>query len=219
MRKYISVMALVLFVSAQVLAQQGSNLYDLPSPYERYTHYLATARVTAAVPIGAFADNYIDRSSAQNYSLSLEWILRSNLSVGGEVGKNFFQQRLPRQMYQLGEQEVSAVQTRTLTQYPIQGFVNYHFAGSGAMVRPYVHLSAGGSFVDYTLYWGNLADQQQKFAFTYGVGAGTKVLFKRDGSVGMDLRVKYTQTPYNYDYITSGISALNGSIGLFYRWW
>ncbi|GAB3181724.1 hypothetical protein GCM10027291_51500 [Telluribacter humicola] len=214
-----SIVALVLVTSAQVLAQQGSNLYDLPSPYERYTHYLATARVGAAIPIGAFADEYIDKASVQNYSLSVEWILRNKFSVGGEVGQNYFQQRLPRQLYQLGEQEVSAVQTRTLTQYPIQGFVNYHFSGPGAMVRPYVQLSAGGSFVDYTLYWGNLSDQQQKFSFTYGVGAGTRVLFKRDGSMGVDLRVKYSQTPFSYDYVTSGIPALNASVGLFYRWW
>ncbi|HEV7349514.1 hypothetical protein [Telluribacter sp.] len=219
MKRYSLILVLFLLTVVEVHAQQGPNLYSLPSPYERYTHYLATARVSAGVPIGAFAEGYIDKVSAQNYSLSLEWVLRNNLSIGGEVGQNYFQQRLPRQTYQMGDQEISAVQTRTLTQYPFLGFVNYHFARSGAMFRPYVQVSAGASLVDYTLYWGNLSDQQQKFAFSYGLGAGSKILFKRDGSFGADLRVKYNHTPLNYDYVTNGVSAINASVGLFYRWW
>jgi hypothetical protein len=33
------------------------------------------------------------------------------------------------------------------------------------------------------------------------------------------VRVKYDGTAYKYDYIDKGISSVNGSIGLFYRWW
>jgi hypothetical protein len=210
---------LALLSTGPLLAQRTTDLYSLPSPYERYAHYLATVRIMGAVPMGTFANSYIDQLSLRNYSLSVEWVLRNQLSVGGEVGQHQFQQRLPRQTYQVGDQEISAVQTRTLAQYPVQGFVNYHFAGPDAMLRPYVQASAGGSFVDYTLYWGNLSDQRQKLAFTYGLGAGARVLFKRDGSVGADLRVKYLNTPFSYDYVPSGISSVNASVGLFYRWW
>ncbi|GAB2772519.1 hypothetical protein GCM10027275_14270 [Rhabdobacter roseus] len=217
--KYAKLWILVLLFSGAARAQDATNIYSMPSPFDRYSHYLATGRVTAAIPIGTFADQYIDKTSLENYSLSVEWIFQGALSAGGEVGYAYFQTRLPRQVYQLDGQDVSAVQTRTLTQYPIQGFVNYHLAGRSAIVRPYVHLSAGGSFVDYSLFYGNLADQQQKFQFAYGAGLGSKFLFKKDGSLGADLRVKYSQTALNYDYVTKGISSINASFGLFYRWW
>ena len=205
------------FISAR--AQEAPKLYTLPSPFERYTHYLATARFGGAVPIGSFSSGYIDKSSFKNYSISLEWVFRNNISVGGEIGSSYFQKRIPRAVYQGSDETISAVQTRTLSQNPLQVFANYHFLAKTSSIQPYVQLSAGVSFIDYTVYYGSLAQQQQKVAPAYGVGVGSKFMFKKDGSFGLDVRAKYEGTSFKYDYIDKGTSSVNGSIGIFYRWW
>lgn len=199
--------------------EQAPKLYTLPSAFDRYTHYQVTARYTAAIPLGSFSTNYIDKTSFENYSIALEWVFQNAFSVGGEIGYSFFKKRIPRAIYPTENGEISAIQTRTMTQYPIQAFANYHFAGKNSAIQPYVHISAGASILDYTLYYGSLADQQQKIRPTYGIGVGSKFLFKKDGNFGADIRVKYQGTSFDYEYVDKGVSSLNTSIGLFYRWW
>jgi hypothetical protein len=219
MKKLIfAVLLLAAFTAAR--AQEAPRLYTLPSPFERYTHYLATLRFTGAMPIGSFADSYIDKPSFRNYSLSLEWVLReSPLSIGGEIGSGSFKKRLPRAIYESGDETLSAVQTRTLTQYPVQLFVNYHFLPKSSTVQPYAQISGGIGIMDYTVYYGSLAEQKQKVAPAYGIGLGSKFLFRKDGAFGADVRVKYEGTTLKYKYIEKGTSTVNASIGLFYRWW
>ncbi|MCE7061191.1 hypothetical protein [Dyadobacter sp. CY343] len=208
------------FLPAYAQQQEAPKLYTLPSPFERYTHYLATARVMGAVPLGSFADSYIDKSSFRNASISIEWVLRNSpFSIGGEIGSTYFQKRIPRTLYQNGEGTISAVQTRTLSQYPVELFGNYHFLRKTSMIQPYVQVSGGISILDNVLYYGTLSSQHQKIAPKYGIGLGSKFLFKKDGAVGVDVRVKYDGTAYKHDYIEKGVSSVNGSIGLFYRWW
>lgn len=218
--KRIIIIALFLAGVLPAFAQEKPKLYTIASPFERYTHYLATARFMGAVPMGSFKDNYIDKSSFQNFSLSIEWILRNSpLSVGGEIGSTYFEKRVPRDLYEGQEGTISAVQTRTISQYPVELFANYHFLPKTSRVQPYVQISGGASILDYTVYYGSLSSQNQKIRPKYGIGAGSKFFFKKDGSFGVDVRVKYDGTAYKYDYIDKGISSVNGSIGVFYRWW
>ncbi len=218
--KRIIIIALFLGSVLPALAQEKPKLYTIASPFERYTHYLATARFMGAVPMGSFKDNYIDKTSFQNFSLSIEWVLRNSpLSVGGEIGSTYFEKRVPRALYEGQEGTISAVQTRTVSQYPVELFANYRFLPRNSQVQPYVQISTGASILDYTVYYGTLSTQDQKVRFKYGIGAGSRFLFKKDGGWGVDVRVKYDGTAYKYDYIDKGISSVNGSIGLFYRWW
>jgi hypothetical protein len=217
--RYIHLFLTFLAFSMDVQAQDKPKLYTLQSPYERYNYGLATLRLTGAQPIGDFSTNYIDKFSLENYSLSLESVRQNKVSYGGELGYSFFNKRLPRELFSTEGQDISAVQTRTLSQYQLHGFVNYHFTNSNDRIRPYVHLSAGGGMVDYVLYYGTLADQKKKFQLGYGLGIGSKFLLKPDGPIGIDVRVKYNYTALKYDYVEKGISSLNASVGLFYRWW
>ena len=220
MKKIIIIALFVIGGFSSYAQEPAPKLYTLPSPFERYTHYLATARLMGAVPLGSFSDNYIDKASFQNYSISIEWVLRNSpISVGGEIGSTYFEKRIPRAFYQNAEETLSAVQTRTISQYPVEIFGNYHFLPKTSTIQPYVQLSGGVSILDYTLYYGNLATQDQKVRPKYGIGLGSKFLFKRDGAFGVDVRVKYDGVSYKHEYIDKGISSVNGSIGLFYRWW
>jgi outer membrane protein W len=219
MKKLIIAAFLLAGLTPAFAQEPAPKLYTLPSPYDRYVHYQVTARLTGAVPLGSFKSDYIDKASFENYSIALEWVLQNSFSLGGEIGYSYFKQRLPRALYVSGEQTVSAVQTRTMSQYPIQVFANYHFLGKESSIQPYVQISGGASILDYTVYYGSLTDQKQKVRPTYGIGVGSKFLFKKDGSFGADVRVKYAGTSFKYDYLTSGVSSLNTSVGLFYRWW
>ena len=169
--------------------------------------------------MGAFSSDYIDKTTIRNYSVALDWILQKPFSIGLEVGKTQYSKTMPRELYEQDGKEISAVQTRTLSLMPIQGVVSYYFAGTNAIIRPYVQAAVGGDLLDYTLYYGNLADQKQSIKLTYGAAAGAKFLFKKDGNFGADLRVKYNQTALNYDYIEKGVGQVSATVGLFYRWW
>lgn len=215
---FFAAMLATLFTTVQ--AQDAPKLYTLPSPFERYTHFLATARMSGAVPVGSFSNSFIDKSSLRNFSISIEWVLRNSpISIGAELGSSYFQKRLPRALYENGDETLSAVQTRTFTQNPLQLYVNYHFLNKSSMIQPYAQLSGGISVVDYSLYYGSLIEQKQKVAPAYGIGLGSKFLFKKDGSFGADVRVKYEGTTFKHGYLDKGTSTVNGSVGIFYRWW
>ena len=209
----------MLLLQIAAVAQVKPKLYTLASPFERYSYYLATFRYTGAIPMGDLANNYIDASSFRNFSASMEWVMPNRVSIGGEIGSNYFNKRMPRTVIETTAGTVSAVQTRTLSQFPIQAFANYHFQDKNARIQPYIQLSGGISMLDYSLYYGSLADQYQKIKPTYGIGVGSKFIFKQDGAWGADIRLKYQATPVKYDYIENTASSLNASIGIFYRWW
>ena len=217
--KFLTTSLVFVCLSLSALAQQKPQLYNLPTPFERYSHYNLTVRGGAALPMGTFSSNYIDKTTLRNYSVALDWIFQKPVSIGLEVGKTQYSNTMPRAIYNQGGQEISAVQTRTLSLMPIQGVVSYYFAGTNATIRPYVQAAVGGDLLDYTLYYGNLADQKQSIKLTYGAAAGAKFLFKKDGNFGADLRVKYNQTALNYDYIDKGVGQVSATVGLFYRWW
>lgn len=208
-----------LIMSTPLFAQQKPQLYNIPSPFDRYTHYNVTLRGGAAIPMGQFSSDYIDKTTLENYSIGLDWVLQSPISVGAEVGYSFFTEKMPRAIYEIGGRDVSAVQTRTISLVPIQGTLSYHLGAPNAPIRPYAQVAVGGALVDYSLYYGNLATQEQSFKFSYGAVIGTKVLFKKDGSLGADIRLKYNNTPIEFDYIQNGVGQLNATVGLFYRWW
>jgi hypothetical protein len=214
---HIALMLAGIGITAQ--AQTKPQLYSESSPYERYSHYTATLRGGAGIPVGPFASGYVDKLTLENYALSVDWILQRPVSIGLEAGHTFFSKKLPRTIYSIEGQDISAVQTRTIKLMPIQGVVSFYMGSPAAAIRPYVQLAAGGSLLDYSLYYGSLANQQQSLKFTYGAAIGSRFLFKRDGSVGADLRVKYNQTALNFDYIDQGIGQVNATVGLFYRWW
>ncbi|QRR03723.1 hypothetical protein [Dyadobacter sandarakinus] len=218
--KRIIAAVLLMLGGGQAFAQDAPKLYTVASPFDRYTHYVVTGRFTGAVPLGAFSKDYIDKTSFQNASISLEWVFRNApVSIGGEIGSYYFEKRLPRTVYDNGDETISAVQTRTLSQYPVEVFANYLLLPKTSSVQPYVQVSGGISILDHTVYYGSLSSQNQKVAPRYGIGVGSRFLFRKDGSFGADVRVKYSGTAYKFEEITKGISSVNGSIGLFYRWW
>ena len=201
-------------------AQSVGNLYQLESPYQRYTHNLLTVRWAGSAPLGSITDGYVDKASYKNYAITLEWIFRDMpLSAGIGTGKYQFEQRYPRAIYTLGENEVSAVKTSTFSAVPLNGFLKYHFLGTNTQFSPYVQATLGAHFNNYIDYYGTLGDQKKQTTFAYGGAVGLKFFVKKDGPWGIDAAIHYDKNTFKYGYITDGVGTLSGTIGIFYRWW
>ena len=217
---FLAFTALCCLCCSSVIAQDNPQLYKLHSPFERYRHNSITLKGVGAMPLGELSNEYIDQSSFKNFSIALEWIFpTSPFSAGIEISKAYFEKRLERDLYRSTDWDISAVQTRTLSLTPIQGFVRYNTAPVNATIQPYLQVNAGVTAVNYILYLGSLADQYQKLRLGYGAGIGSKILFKKQGKLGADVSVHYRGSSFNYGYLEKGASHLSGSVGIFYRWW
>ena len=84
--KFLTTSLVLVCLSLSAWAQQKPQLYNLPTPFERYSHYNLTVRGGAAIPMGAFSSDYIDKTTLRNYSVALDWILQKPFSIGLEVG-------------------------------------------------------------------------------------------------------------------------------------
>ena len=220
--KFVILSITVLYAShaaAQQSPTASKSLYQLPSPYERFSHFQLTPRVGGARPVGGLADQYIASAAFPTLTLAMEWVQPKRISVGLELGTYSFDKRLSRALYEFDNQQISAVQTRTLRSSFAQGTASYHFASPTASFRPYVQAGIGVELIDYTLYWGGMATSDERFRLSIKPAVGLRYLLSKEGHLGLDARIHYTHTPYAFDYIQDSINTLQFSLGLVYRWW
>lgn len=221
--KWIGVLVGVMGFAVSVLGQQvidRSQLFKRESPYERYTTYRVSLTGGLGLAAGTFS-GYMDKTTLRNYTLGLDFVFpKNNLSLGVSVGSQYFQNRLPRQVYNFDGQDVSAVQTRTFVAYPLIVTGSYHIGKVNSLVRPYVQAGLGGAYAELTNYWGTIPTGDNGFRFVAQAGAGVRVLFKKTGNVGLELGANYQHIPFIVE--SEGVkdaSTFNVRAGLFYRWW
>lgn len=187
------------------------------STYSRYVTFNGSLRYGLGLPMGT-SRNYIDKLSPTNVIATMEWQFPQRFSLGLQTGYQYSQQRLPRAVYDLGDQTISAVQTRTLTITPAMATASYYFADPAAAVRPYVQLAGGGAFVNYTNFYGILTDENKKFAGAIAPAIGVKVFGKREGGLGGEVQAQYQNVFYKYNEI-SNAQNLMLSAGLTFRFY
>ena len=200
--------------------QPRANAYNLiqQSTYDRYVTFNASLRYGVGVPMGTQRD-YISAISPANAILTMEWQFPQRFSLGLQTGYQYSQQRLSRQLTTFTSGEtISAVQTRTLTMTPVMATAAYYFSGPAAPIRPYVQLAGGGAFVNYTNFYGTLADADKKFAGAIAPAIGVKVFGKREKGLGGEVQAQYQNVFYKYNEI-NGAQNLLLSAGLTYRFY
>lgn len=206
---------------AQGIPDEPRNAYNLmrESTYNRYVTFNASLRYGVGLPLGTQRD-YISQLSPANALVAMEWQFPQNFSLGLQSGYQYSQQRLPRAVYSLPEsgEDISAVQTRTLTVTPVLASAAYYFSDPAAPIRPYVQLAGGGAFVNYTNFYGNLADQDKRFAGMIAPAVGVKVFGKREKGLGGEIQAQYQNAFYKYNEL-SNPSNLMLSAGLTYRFY
>lgn len=217
--KRIPALLLLLALTTVAQAQYRNEPNDVfASTFDRYVTFSLAARYGVAIPLGGQKD-YIDRVSPANLALEGEWLFPQHFSVGIKTGYQYNQQRLGRQVYEFGDQSISAVQTRTLSVIPAMVSASYYFAQNSAAIRPYVQVAGGGAFVDYTNYFGTLADQQTGFKGAIAPAIGLKFYGQREQKFGAEIQAQYQNVFFNYDLLKNSSPSLMLSAGIVYRWY
>lgn len=218
MKRIIALVALLTFATV-VQAQNRNESSDvLASIFDRYVTFSLSARYGVAMPLGG-QKGYIDRISPANLALEGEWLFPQRFSIGIKTGYQYNQQRRDRQVYELGDESVSAVQTRTLTVIPAMVSASYYFAQNSAAIRPYVQVAGGGAFVDYTNFYGVLAVQETGFKGVIAPAIGLKFYGQRDKKFGAEIQAQYQNVFFSYDLLRNSSPSLMLSAGIVYRWY
>lgn len=213
---------------AQIQPQPGNpdygkgteqNTFNLiqQSTYNRYVTFNGAVKYGVGLPMGS-SRNYIDKLSPANVLLTMEWQFPQQFSLGLQTGYQYSQQRLPRAVYQLGDESISAVQTRTLTITPVMATAAYYFTDPAAAIRPYVQIAGGGAFVNYTNFYGTLSDADKIFAGAIAPAIGLKVFGKREGGLGGEVQAQYQSVFYKYNEINNAQNLML-SAGLTFRFY
>lgn len=213
----IALMALTTTTWAQYRNDNSDN-NGFPSPYQEYVTFNIAARYGVAFPMGG-TQGYIDKVSPTNFALEGEWLFPRRFAIGIKTGYQYNKQRLDRQVYDYGDQSISAVQTRTLSVIPAMVSLSYYFADNAAALRPYVQMAGGGAYVDYTNYFGTLADQSNGFKGAIAPAIGVKYYGKREQGLGAEIQAQYQNIFFNYDLLKNSAPSLMISAGISYRFY
>ncbi|AQG77895.1 hypothetical protein [Spirosoma montaniterrae] len=221
--KRFSFFILLAWLSADAWAQRSpdySNIFE--SPFNRYVTFNIAARYGVAMPLGG-QKTYIDAVSPANLALEGEWLFPQRFSLGIKTGYQYSQQRLGRQVVSFSEgnlgQDISAVQTRTLTIIPAMASLSYYFAENAAALRPYVQMAGGAAHVNYSNFFGSLVDQQTGFRGAIAPAVGVKYYGKREQGFGAEVQAQYQHVFFNYDRLPNSAPSLMLSAGIVYRFY
>ncbi|GAB3253977.1 hypothetical protein GCM10027347_14080 [Larkinella harenae] len=185
--------------------------------YNRFVSGRITAFYGASLPLGSLP-NYIDKTGGRNFSVAVEAMFPGRFSVGGRIGHQYISERLPRQTYSFDDgSDISAVQTRTLTVVPLMAIGSVYLNDIHATVRPYLQLGAGGAYVDYTKYYGTLADQKTGVRTAVAPAIGAKFQFGKNNNFGGELQAQYQNVFFKYNELNNSANLML-SVGLSYRW-
>ena len=220
MKPIITLFALLALTTTAWAQYKNDNTGDnaFPSPYQQYVTFNISARYGVAFPLGG-QQGYINRTSPTNLAIDGEWLFPRRFSIGLKTGYQYSQQRFDRQVYQYDDQAISAVQTRTLSVIPAMLSLSYYFADNAAAIRPYVQFAGGGAFVNYTNYFGTLADQVHGFKGAIAPAIGLKYYGKREQGLGAEIQAQYQNVFFNYDLLKNSAPSLMLSAGISYRFY
>ena len=215
----ITALLILLALTTTAQAQYRNESGDaFSSTFDRYVTFSLSARYGVAMPLGG-QKGYIDQLSPANLALEGEWLFPQRFSIGIKTGYQYNQQRLGRQVADVGDQAVSAVQTRTLTVIPAMVSASYYFAENSAAIRPYVQVAGGGAFVDYTNFYGTLADQNSGFKGAIAPAIGLKYYGQREKKFVAEIQAQYQNVFFKYDLLRNSSPSLMLSAGIVYRWY
>lgn len=153
------------------------------------------------MPVGDFK-SFIGNTSFKGFNGAVMYPLNNQLSVGLGVSYNNFNQKYPRQVYNTGDGNISAVVTNAVEVTPVMAKATYSFLNS-AMVRPYVGAGAGFNFISYSQYLGEFPENKSAFKPAVGADAGVNIPFGKTKSAGLNLGVDFNYLPFNYNDIKS----------------
>jgi|JI10StandDraft_1071094.scaffolds.fasta_scaffold63035_4 opacity protein-like surface antigen len=157
----------------------------------------ATVTYNMSMPLNADFKDYINKTSYRGAQVAVLYDLKSHLRVGLQVSFNDFYERLPREVYQLGDgSHISAVLTNTLQYTPVLAKAEYSFLPN-RRIRPYAGVGLGAGFINFEQYVGEFPSRQMKIKAAFSVAAGVNIPVTTRGDYKISIGTSYMMSPYN----------------------
>jgi outer membrane protein W len=174
-----------------------------------------TIGYTGGYTIGGI-NNFIKNKNFDGITIDGRYFVKDNVSIGFATGWSSFKNELPRQIYQIDNGEISAVQTRYLRNIPLLVSAHYYFAKEGAKVIPYVGGGLGAFLITYEKWYGTFPNASNNW--TFGVRPEAGVYVPVTEKVWINANVRYNYGIYNHEEITN-FSYAEGMLGVGFYFW
>nr|WP_294906203.1 P44/Msp2 family outer membrane protein [uncultured Lacibacter sp.] len=198
--KYILLFIGIVTATATVHAQQGLSKISI----QQSTH----------LPVGSLK-GFIEKPSLRGGSVSYQYFVTDQLSLGLMAGYSDLYQKKDRQNYVVGETEVSAVKSHSLQTTPFLLTAGYNKVKEGSTIQPYANLGVGAAFISYEEWYGTLVDDAGGLKFSVAPEIGTRIAFNKYSLSGIDLSVRYNFTAFQYNDVKN-LQTVSLNLGLFF---
>jgi outer membrane protein W len=166
---------------------------------------------SVGVPMGSLSD-HTSQVSGRGMDLEYQKFIKTNISVGVNLGYNVFYEAMPYGSYTSGTATLTGYQYRYNNLFPMLVNGQYHLNSSGA-VKPYVGLGIGTMYSLRNTDMGLWTVEEDNWHFLLSPEAG--ILFKLSDMASLKLNAKYDNA-FSTDS-ADGFANLNFNIGFVFH--
>jgi hypothetical protein len=172
-----------------------------------------TFNYSPSLPTATLKD-FIDKPSWISFRVDFMNDIKNQWSAGFGLGYTRFYDRLPRTVFQEGNNDISAVQTRQIELIPLLAKATY-VNKSNPAVHFYAGVGMGIGFVSYDKLWGVYEDSNNKtsFRFCFEPVVGAFIRPGKNSRVRIHTGLSYMLVPYESSDINN-ISYLALNLGI-----
>ena len=156
-----------------------------------------------SVPLGETSD-YIGNTSFRGASFEGRAFLNDNISVGGYIGWNVFDETKHNADYSGQGVDVHGTQFRFLNLLPIQVIGHYYLGGDFEKITPYVGLGAGTTHSLQRVEIGLVAFENNNWHLSFSPEVG--VYIPINYNVGFNVSARYDYAVKSNDYTYSNLT-------------
>jgi hypothetical protein len=179
------------------------------------TNHAASFNETVAVawdvnfPIN---NKFVNATSYKGIKLEFRRMIKSDLSMGFEVGSNTYDQYSPRKTYQL---QNGAITTDLYTYiYTLPLALNvYHYFNVSKMVTPYIGLALGATYSQQKIYYNTYVSDDENWGFLVRPELGAIIKFQEGMGILVGARYSYS-TNTESSFKINGLQSFGLQLGL-----
>jgi outer membrane protein W len=161
-------------------------------------------------------NNFIKNKNFDGITIDGRYFIKDNISIGIATGWSSFKEKREREVYEIENGEISAVQTRYMRSVPLLLTAHYYFAKEGAKVFPYLGGGLGAYTITYEKWYGTLADT--KTTWSFGVRPEAGIFVPITEKVGINANIRYNYAIYKYNEVKN-FNYLEGMLGVAIYFW
>ena len=153
----------------------------------------------------------IDATSYKGFKFEIRKMVKTNLSVGFEVGSTVFDQYIPRKTYQVQNGAVTTDMYGYIYSLPMALNVHHYFSVSKT-VMPYIGIALGANYSEQKLYYNTYVSSSDNWGFLVRPEVGAIIKFQDDIGVLVGARYNYS-TNSEQSFQMNSIQSLSFQLG------